>query len=273
MVLSVSSRDEVAVKLGRFFGRRSWGNDDPGTLARVSLAGGAARELLEDVTAADWDPEGRELAVVHERSRLEYPIGHVVCEAKGQMFSVRSVPGGRFVILEDQEGSPGRFVVSLVDRAGRRTPLSADWRFWWDVSWSQAGREVLFAAGRSDEYALNAVSLAGRERQVAGIPGDFGLYDVDPQGRILLERRVRRSSRWLYVRRARTRPLHEWGMPAWIDRIEVATGTRQPWKALMPGDPTGVYGIRGVRVTPDGNSYAYHFISSIGSLYLAEGLR
>jgi hypothetical protein len=62
-------------------------------------------------------------------------------------------------------------------------------------------------------------------------------------------------------------------MPAWIDRIEVATGSRQPWKEMTPGDPTGVYGIGGMSVTPDGKSYAYHFISSIGSLYLAEGLR
>ncbi|HSD28655.1 MAG TPA: protein kinase, partial [Vicinamibacteria bacterium] len=475
MVLSVSSQDEVAVKLGRFFGRRSWGNDDPGTLARVSLAGGGARELLEDVTAADWDPEGRELAVVHGRSRLEYPIGNVVYKAEGQMFSVRSVPGDRFVVVEDQEGRPGRVVVSLVDRAGKRTPLSLDWRFWWDVSWSPAGREVLFAAGRGDDYALHAVSLAGRERLVARIPGEFGLHDVDPRGRILLERRGRRSSvvvkppgqsrerdlswldqtvladlsadgrqlllveyggspewtpaiylrktdgspavrlsegeplalspdsrfvlalpattdppdrlvlvptaagerrelragsllfwggawfpdgrrlavvagqaplrrtslrlfvwdieagappqplspegdldrpvvspegryvavrdakagiavypvaggsyravpggaddlplrwsfdgRWLYVRRGSGGP---WSMPAWIDRIEVATGSRQPWKEMTPGDPTGVYGIGGMSVTPDGKSYAYHFISSIGSLYLAEGLR
>ena len=62
-------------------------------------------------------------------------------------------------------------------------------------------------------------------------------------------------------------------MPGWIDRIEVATGTRQPWKELMPGDASGVYGIPVVRVTPDGRGYAYTFISSIGSLYLAEGLR
>jgi hypothetical protein len=110
------------------------------------------------------------------------------------MFSVRSVPGDRFVVVEDQEGAPGHSVVSLVDRAGKRTTLSPDWRFWWDVSWSPAGREVLFAAGRGDDYALHAVSLAGRERLVARIPGEFGVYDVDPRGRILLERRVRRSS-------------------------------------------------------------------------------
>jgi hypothetical protein len=62
-------------------------------------------------------------------------------------------------------------------------------------------------------------------------------------------------------------------MPVWIDRIEIATGRRQPWKDLMPSDLAGVAGIRSVVVTPDGKSYAYSFGSAIGSLYLAEGLR
>jgi hypothetical protein len=59
----------------------------------------------------------------------------------------------------------------------------------------------------------------------------------------------------------------------WIDRIEVASGNRQPWKVLKPADPAGVYGISGVQVTPDGRGYAYSVRSSIGSLYLAEGLK
>jgi hypothetical protein len=62
-------------------------------------------------------------------------------------------------------------------------------------------------------------------------------------------------------------------MPARIERLEIATGRRQPWKELRPADPAGVFGITSVVVTPDGMSYAYTFASSIGSLYLAEGVR
>lgn len=62
-------------------------------------------------------------------------------------------------------------------------------------------------------------------------------------------------------------------MPAQIDRVDVATGRRQPWKVLRPQDPAGVFGITNVAVTPDGRSYAYTFASSIGALYLAEGLK
>jgi len=38
-------------------------------------------------------------------------------------------------------------------------------------------------------------------------------------------------------------------------------------------EAAGVFAISSVVVTPDGKSYAYTFASSIGSLYLAEGIR
>ena len=135
MVLSVSARDEVAVKLGRFRGQRWWGRREEGTLARVSLAGGSARELVEGVVAADWDPEGRELAVVRRvegRKRLEYPIGHEVY--RGDLYSVRVLPGRRFAILEMEHVAEGRYrsVVALIDRAGGRTVLSREWMHWFE---------------------------------------------------------------------------------------------------------------------------------------------
>ena len=51
------------------------------------------------------------------------------------------------------------------------------------------------------------------------------------------------------------------------------SGARHPWKELRPADPAGVFNISSVVVTPDGKSYAYTFSSSIGNLYLAEGVK
>ena len=482
MVLSVSSQGEVAVKRGRFLGRFSAGKGEPGTLARVSLAGGAPRDLLDNVRAADWDPEGSDLAVVHE-GRLEYPVGHVVYAPEGSLHSVRVLPGGRFVIVEQQpgyvEGEPWRFVISVIDRAGNRTELSPGWSYWWDLSWSSATQELFFVASGQDDQVLRSVTLGGHQRLVARLPVDLAVLDVDPQGRLLLERRLRRGSvfalppgesrerdlslldkssvgdisadgrllvlgeegsspdtevaylrktdgspavrlgedsghslspdgrfvlafpqvqavrdhlilvptgagerrelrhpsirefavggawfpdgrriacvgaeagqggmrlfvwdietgapprplspqgevgwlgwpvvspdgrsvavtaaggglmlyavdggparrlggstpsdqpmrwsadgRWLFVRRDHV--WHRSEAQAWIDRIEVATGKREPWKVLTPADPAGVYYMGLVHVTPDGKSYAYSTYSSIETLYLAEGLR
>src|SRR5262245_31625109 len=61
-IAGITASGEMALILGRSYWSRV-----PGTLARVSLAGGAPRELLEHVSMADWGPNGKSLAVVrHE---------------------------------------------------------------------------------------------------------------------------------------------------------------------------------------------------------------
>src|SRR5205823_11836679 len=60
-VLSVSSTGQLAISIRRhvtgFLRER-------GTLAQVPIAGGAPRELLDDVEAADWAPDGKSIAIV-----------------------------------------------------------------------------------------------------------------------------------------------------------------------------------------------------------------
>ena len=72
------STGELAISIGR---ESVW--ESTGTLARVPLEGGAPREVLENVLLADWTPDGRDLAVVHEvggKYRVEFPIGKVLYE-------------------------------------------------------------------------------------------------------------------------------------------------------------------------------------------------
>ena len=83
-LLAVSSTGELAISLHRHF---IIGYETTGTLARVPLAGGAPREVLENVEDADWSPDGREsrrvTAASATASRLEYPIGKVLFESCG----------------------------------------------------------------------------------------------------------------------------------------------------------------------------------------------
>jgi eukaryotic-like serine/threonine-protein kinase len=188
VVLAVSAKGELAVKLGRFVA-----NIRRGTLATVSLSGGTPRERLSDVKDADWDPEGRDLAVVRvvdERSRLEYPIGRVLYEPAGVIDSIRVLPDGRIAVLErlaDRGGRP--FALSVVDRRGTRTVLSPGWA---DpassrMGWSPSG-EVFFSASDGGLAALYAVSPGGRVRLVARVPGDLFFDDIDRRGRVLTVR-------------------------------------------------------------------------------------
>ena len=62
-------------------------------------------------------------------------------------------------------------------------------------------------------------------------------------------------------------------LPARVDRLEVATGRREPWKQLQPADANGVVDIGPIFVTPDGKSYIYGFKRVVGDLYLIRGLK
>jgi len=104
-VFALSSSSELAIGLGTQQG--------PGlsTLSRVPLAGGAPREVLENVGWADWSPDGADLAVVHYVegvARLEFPIGKVLYESRGNITHARVSPGGdrvAFIAHDDRASS------------------------------------------------------------------------------------------------------------------------------------------------------------------------
>jgi predicted Ser/Thr protein kinase len=62
-------------------------------------------------------------------------------------------------------------------------------------------------------------------------------------------------------------------VPARLDRIEMASGHRTPWKTLRPPDMTGAGHIWTTLLTPDGEGYAYTHGLFLQDLFLVEGLR
>src|SRR5207247_5312348 len=99
-ILAVSRSGQLAISLNRHpigYVRYS------GTLAQVPIAGGAPRQILDDVEDADWSPDGR-LAIVHTvagRCRLEFPIGHVLHDTVGWISAPRFSPRGDAIALVD----------------------------------------------------------------------------------------------------------------------------------------------------------------------------
>ena len=121
-ILGISRLGEMALLLNR-----RWFDIDmpPGTLARMSLAGGKPREILEGVALADWSPEGSELAVwrrVGGRSRLEFPIGRILYKTAGIAQSMPVSPKGDMVALTLYEANSGS--ITLIDRSGKKTSLA-----------------------------------------------------------------------------------------------------------------------------------------------------
>ena len=162
-----------------------------GVLARAPLAGGTPRELMTDVRAADWSPQG-ELAVVHRaegKSRLEYPIGKVLYQVEGWISDIRFSPEGyRIAFVDHPAAWDDRGSVCAVDLAGKKTVLSTGWASARGLQWSPSGDEVWFTAAQSgvSMRALWAVNMRGQVRKLLAVPGGMTLQDVASDGRVLL---------------------------------------------------------------------------------------
>ena len=182
--LAVSSAGELALALGTH--RR--GIMTYGTLARAPLAGGAPRELYENVKYADWSPDGRDLALVRrvgDEDQLEFPAGKAIARPyrPGGGFSfVRTSPRGDAVAafeLSIRGALFGRVVV--VDRGGAKRATSAEYFNVFGLAWH--GDEVWFTAAHElplFRNAIYAMSRSGEVRVVARVPGNTSLHDVAP---------------------------------------------------------------------------------------------
>jgi dipeptidyl aminopeptidase/acylaminoacyl peptidase len=164
-----------------------------GTLARAPLAGGAPREVLEEIQWADWSPDGNNLAVVRDiggRNRLEYPVGKVLYDTGGWISHPRVSPKGEWIAFLDHamQGDDGGSV-AIVGSDGKKKTLASGFYTTQGLAWSPDGSEVWFTGSRvGANRALYAVSLNGRERLVSAMPGTLILLDIWRDGRILLIR-------------------------------------------------------------------------------------
>jgi len=193
ILMSVSSNSEMAVLLNS---KAVNTFVSVGTLARGPITGGAPRELLEQVQWADWGPDGT-LCVVRNmsgRARLEYPIGKVLYETGGWIGHPRVSPKGDEIAFIDHQvqGDDGGSVVT-VDVSGRKQTLGGAWFTIQGLAWAPDGNEVWFTAGRTGtDRSLYAITLDGRQRILARLPGTLMLFDIAKDGRVLLARANRR---------------------------------------------------------------------------------
>jgi hypothetical protein len=185
-ILAVSSQGEMAISLGC---ENMW---EPcfGTLARAPANSRAPRELLENVSSADWSPDGKELAAIHVvdgRYRLEYPLGKVLYQTDGYLSHVRISPDGNLVAFLDHPNlDSGIGIVSVVDRAGKKRSLTTETAKVRPLLWSPDGKEIFFdqrtMSNQSGSRSIHGVTLSGRIRPAPWVPS---LDDVSRQGLFL----------------------------------------------------------------------------------------
>jgi eukaryotic-like serine/threonine-protein kinase len=187
-ILAISSKGEMAVSLQPAVYSAF---TQTGTMARVALAGGAPREVLDQVMWADWSADGQSLAVIRPAggngNRLEYPIGTVIYSPAAWVSHVRFSPNGEFLAFADhiQSGDDGRIVV--IDQHGNRKASSSFYSSVQGLAWRPNGKEVWFSAvPNGAARSLYALDFSGKERLIYRAPGGVTIHDISRSGEVLL---------------------------------------------------------------------------------------
>ncbi len=184
-VLSISKSGEMLMLLRRRF-RLGFMSD--GTLARMPLSGGAPREILENVTDADWHPTNGEIAVVTRMSQIEFPPGKILHESDGWISQIRFSPdGGRIGFTHHPRTGDNAGFVSIYDFSGKARDLTSRFSAVNGLSWSPDGKELWFSATEKGiRYQIYAVDMDGNVRAITAFPGHLLLHDISQRGELLL---------------------------------------------------------------------------------------
>lgn len=164
-------------------------------------------------------------------------------------------PDGRRVFFSGQESDgQQRTYVQSID-GGDPRPVTPDGFV--GTLLSPDGK-VIAAIDRYGEYYLCPVGAADEPRPLGGyLDGDV-LIQWSADGK------------FVFVREAGNLALR-------IHKLDLSTGRRELWKDLAPADPAALIDIGSdpgqVRLTPDGQSYAYTYWTFAGELYLVQGLK
>jgi serine/threonine protein kinase len=163
------------------------------------------------------------------------------------------VPDGKHVLVAGGEAGRGARLYLVDLQGGATRPFTAEGVHL--IPYANAiapdGRSV--AAIGADGTVSLFPTQSGEPRRIPGLlPGELPTgWDT--------------TGRFLFVYRPGE-------LPARVFRLEVATGAREPWKDLIPADPTGVTFIRPPHFAGDGGSYAYSYARALSRLHLAKDL-
>jgi eukaryotic-like serine/threonine-protein kinase len=162
-----------------------------GTLARGSILGGAPKDEIEDVLAADYAPDGKSLAIVRvvraeRRTQVEYPVGTVLYRGSLQS-DLRFSSDGKYLAFIDHESPADDRGNAVILRAtGEKVaagPVRGSQR---GLAWNPANDEV-WTTSPLENGRIFALAIDGSSRDLLSVPGRLYLRDVSPSGRVLLD--------------------------------------------------------------------------------------
>ena len=236
-----------------------------------SLDRGPATNLGTGSLTADISPDGRWVAALDTDAKGQtgirliptgagvprwYPLTGAAANADGMWFH----PAGRAIYLAEEVTSS----LSRLDLAtGTLTPKVVPGVVGINLglqALSPDGRRILLTDTKDsspDERVFTFLVFEGEGAEPTPTKGN--LRTEVAAGWADNNREV-----YLYDRNA---------IPATVVRWNPVTGSRRPFLEIMPSDPSGVWGISNLTITPSGNAYAYSVARKFSDLYLIEGLK
>ncbi|MEO8430024.1 MAG: protein kinase [Acidobacteriota bacterium] len=164
------------------------------------------------------------------------------------------VPDGKSILVAGGEAGHGARLYAVGVHGGPAKPVSAEGVHLIPYANAIAPDGSSVAAIGADGTVSLFPTRGGEPRRIPGLAAGELPTGWDTSGR------------YLFVYRPGE-------LPARVFRLEVATGAREPWKELLPSDPTGVTFIRPPHFAGDGGSYAYSYARSLSRIFVAKDFR
>jgi eukaryotic-like serine/threonine-protein kinase len=262
VLLAVSKTGELAVLTEATEGLEAWVTS--GTLARMTVDA-APRPILAGVSAADWSPDGQQLAIVRRvngLAQLEYPIDRILYKTAGYISDIRVAPDGQRVLFMDhQTPTDNRGWVKTVDAAGTVITLAGEFPAESGVAWSVDGDSVFYSVidGKEPVFGIRRLEIArpSSASKSSAVPSSASMQilDTSPNGSLLTVSDRSRSEVGVKLRReSALRDL------SWLDRS---------WSPSLSADGSLLYFTHG----HSGPNYAAALRRTDGSpvIQLGEG--
>jgi Tol biopolymer transport system component len=223
----------------------------------VRKTDGSPAVRLGEGSAQDLSPDGEwALAIVHSASDPQlaaYPTGagepKLFAKDGVAVFGAVFTPDGKRIVLTGSESGHGPRIYIRDFADGKPRALTPEGYVGFLVS--PDGKSVV---ARGPDRKRYLYPLAGGEpTPLQGLAEDDGIDQFTADGR------------FVYVRRRGDVPTNE-------QRMDLASGRREPWRTLMPSDAAGVSQLAPV-LTPDGSAYALSYVRTLSDLFLVDGVR
>src|SRR5262249_37641486 len=196
---------------------------------------------------AEWSADGADLAVVPRlgnRRRVEFPIGTPIYDLERELLNYPRILGRPdHVAFKDWS--------QILARDGSRVrDLSSNDAI--EIAWSRPSGQVWYTNASTEIYAIPS---PGKDRLVVSIPGDFVLYDIAADGRVLLGRLVETTEiLGTFPEEPRERNLSQFDLSIATDlspdgNVLLFSDAFRPGEELA-GSPTGIYIRKTERTVP-----------------------